>query len=87
MTTQLDSWLALTEEEPIEPDMPILDPHHHFWERPGDVYLLENLLADTGSGHRVNQTVFVECRSMYRTDGPVEMRPVGEVEFLSLIHI
>ena len=82
MTTQLDSWLALTEEEPIEPDMPILDPHHHFWERPGDVYLLENLLADTGSGHRVNQTVFVECRSMYRTDGPVEMRPVGEVEFV-----
>ena len=82
MTTQLDSWLALTEEEPIEPGMPILDPHHHFWERPGDVYLLENLLADTGSGHRVNQTVFVECHSMYRTDGPEEMRPVGEVEFV-----
>ena len=82
MTTQLDSWLALTEEDPIEPDMPILDPHHHFWERPGDVYLLENLLADTGSGHRVNQTVFVECHSMYRTEGPVEMRPVGEVEFV-----
>ena len=82
MTTRLDSWLALTEEEAIEPEMPILDPHHHFWERPDDVYLLENLLGDTGSGHRVNQTVFVECRSMYRTDGPPELRSVGEVEFV-----
>ena len=82
MTTRLDSWLALTEEEAIEPEMPILDPHHHFWERPDDVYLLENLLGDTGSGHRVNQTVFVECRSMYRTDGPHELRSVGEVEFV-----
>ena len=80
--TTLDSWLALTEEEAIEPDMPILDPHHHFWERAGDVYLLEQLLADTGSGHRVNQTVFVECRSMYRVGGPPELRPVGEVEFV-----
>ena len=82
MTTRLETWLALTEEDPIEPDMPILDPHHHFWERPDDIYLLENLLGDTRSGHRVNQTVFVECRSMYRTDGPVEMRSVGEVEFV-----
>ncbi len=82
MTTRLDSWLALTEEEPIEPDMPILDPHHHFWERPGDIYLLDNLLDDIGSGHRVAQTVFVECRSMYRTSGPPEMRSVGEVEFV-----
>ena len=81
--TTLDSWLALTEEDPIAPDMPVLDPHHHFWERPGDVYLLEQLLADTSSGHRVNQTVFVECRSMYRTEGPAELRPVGEVEFVA----
>ena len=82
MTTPLESWLALTEEDPIEPEMPILDPHHHFWERPGDIYLLEQLLGDTGSGHRVNQTVFVECRSMYHTGGPPELRSVGEVEFV-----
>ena len=82
MTMDRESWLALTEEDPIEPNMPILDPHHHFWERPGDVYLLENLLGDTRSGHRVNQTVFVECHSMYRTEGPEEMRSVGEVEFV-----
>ncbi len=82
MTTPLDTWLALTEEEAIEPEMPILDPHHHFWERPGDTYLLEQLLGDTGSGHRVNQTVFVECHSMYRAGGPPELRSVGEVEFV-----
>ena len=80
MTTRLEAWPALTEEDAIEPDMPILDPHHHFWERPDDVYLLDNLLGDTGAGHRVNQTVFVECRSMYRTEGPAEMRSGGEVE-------
>ena len=82
MTTRLESWLALTVEDPIEPDMPILDPHHHFWERPDSTYLLENLLGDTRSGHRVNQTVFVECHSQYRTGGPEEMRSVGEVEFV-----
>ena len=82
MTTPLDSWLALTEEDPIEPEMPILDPHHHFWERPDSTYLLENLLGDARAGHRVNQTVFVECHSMYRTDGPEELRSVGEVEFV-----
>ena len=82
MTTQLNSWLDLTQEDPIEPDMPILDPHHHFWERPDSTYLLQNLLADTRSGHRVNQTVFVECHSRYRTSGPEELRSVGEVEFV-----
>ena len=82
MTTRRESWLELTVEDPIEPGMPILDPHHHFWEREGDVYLLENLLGDTRSGHRVNQTVFVECHSQYRTHGPEELRSVGEVEFV-----
>ena len=82
MTTQRESWLELTVEDPIEPGMPILDPHHHFWKREGDIYLLEDLLADTRSGHRINQTVFVECHSEYRTQGPEELRSVGEVEFV-----
>ena len=82
MVTRLDSWLALTEEKPIEPGLPICDPHHHFWDRPDDRYLLDELLRDTGEGHRVVQTVFVECRSMYRTDGATELRPVGEIEFV-----
>ena len=82
MTTQLESWLALTEEEPIEPGLPICDPHHHFWERPDGRYFLDELLRDTGSGHQVAQTVFIECRSMYRQAGPPELQSVGEVEFV-----
>ena len=82
MTTQLESWLALTEEEAIEPGLPICDPHHHFWDRPDGRYFLDELLRDTGSGHRVAQTVFIECHSMYRQAGPPELQSVGEVEFV-----
>src|SRR5436190_3727845 len=70
-------------EDVLEPDLPICDPHHHLWDHPGRRYLLDELLADTGSGHRVVSTVFVECMSMYRADGPEPMRPVGETEFVN----
>ena len=82
-----NDWLALTQEPTLEPEIPICDPHHHFWdfraERvPYQRYLLHELAADINSGHNVRSTVFVEARSMYRTDGPEELRPVGEVEFV-----
>ncbi|PKB67102.1 MAG: amidohydrolase [SAR202 cluster bacterium Io17-Chloro-G4] len=82
-----NAWHALTQEETLEPEIPICDPHHHFWdfrtERiPYQRYLLHELAADINSGHNVKSTVFVEARSMYRADGPEEMRPVGEVEFV-----
>lgn len=82
-----NDWLALTQEPPLEPDLPICDPHHHFWdfrtERiPYQRYLLHELAADINGGHNVRSTVFIEARSMYRADGPEEMRPVGEVEFV-----
>ena len=71
-------------EEILEPDLPICDPHHHLWDYPGKSrYLLEELLADTGSGHRIESTVFVECGSFYREDGPEALRPVGETEFVN----
>lgn len=82
MTSDRAEWLALTAEEPIDPDLPICDPHHHFWDRPGSRYLLDELLQDTGGGHRVTETVFIECSSMYRKDGPEPLRPVGETEFV-----
>jgi len=70
--------------EPIlEPELPICDPHHHLWDHPGSRYLLDELLEDIESGHNVVSTVFVECGSMYRARGPVEMRPVGETEFVN----
>ena len=82
-----NDWLALTEEPTLEPELPICDPHHHFWdfrtERvPYQRYLLHELSADINSGHNVQSTVFIEARSMYRSSGPEEMRPVGEVEFV-----
>jgi predicted TIM-barrel fold metal-dependent hydrolase len=76
-------------EEVIDPDLPICDPHHHLWDRHGDRYLLDELLADTGQAdaqgarHQVRSTVFVECASMYRASGPEPLRPVGETEFVN----
>jgi L-fuconolactonase len=67
-------------EAALDPDLLICDPHHHFWNRGDYRYLLEELRADTGSGHRVGSTVFVECGFGYRGDGPVPFRPVGETE-------
>jgi L-fuconolactonase len=80
-------WLALTPEPTLEPELPICDPHHHLWEfRPEPVpyqrYLLGELVEDLHSGHDVRATVFIEVKARYRTDGPEEMRPVGEIEFI-----
>jgi predicted TIM-barrel fold metal-dependent hydrolase len=90
--------------EPIlEPDLPIIDPHHHLWDRPGQTgrylsapehgfeallrlsprYLLDELLADMGRGHKIVATVYMECGSMYRADGDTAFRPVGETEFVN----
>jgi len=77
------AWLAQVQEAIIDPDQPICDPHHHLWDHPGSRYLLDELLADLGSGHNVVSTVFVECASMYRADGPQALRPVGETEFVN----
>ena len=82
MTTKQESWLELTQEDPIEPDMPICDPHHHFWGLPRGHYFLNELLADMSGGHNIISTVFVECRAMYRKDGPQGMQPIGEMEFV-----
>jgi L-fuconolactonase len=69
-------------ETPLEPDLPICDAHHHLWERAPDVYLLNELLADLAGGHNIVSTVAIECGYGYRHDGPAEMNPVGESEFL-----
>jgi predicted TIM-barrel fold metal-dependent hydrolase len=96
MVTKLEAWLNLTREEAIDPELPICDPHHHLWDHPDDFpenlisashrhvrhYLLKDLLEDTDGGHNIVRTVFIECGSMYRKDGPPEMRPVGQTEFV-----
>jgi len=82
-----DDWLAQVTEDILEPDLPICDTHHHLWDfREGRVdrrYLMDELLADIGNGHNIVSTVFIEARAMYRADGPDEMKPVGEVEFVN----
>src|SRR5271170_5988933 len=78
-----EAWLNQISEPVLEPDLPIIDPHHHLWDHPTSRYLLDEILADTGTGHKVLATVFVECASMYRADGPEAMRPVGETEFVN----
>jgi predicted TIM-barrel fold metal-dependent hydrolase len=78
-------WLDQVAEAPLEPALPIIDPHHHLWDYPkvaNGRYLLDELLADIRSGHNVVATVFMECGSMYRAAGPGSLRPVGETEFV-----
>ena len=75
MATGGNGWLAQTPEETLEPEIPICDPHHHFWvsrPEPADYqqYLLPELAADVGSGHNVRSTVFIEVRCEYRRDLP-----------------
>jgi predicted TIM-barrel fold metal-dependent hydrolase len=74
-------WLALRQEEVLDPARPIVDPHHHLWDRGGQRYLLDDITSDIASGHNVIATVYIEARSMYRAKGPEAFRPVGEVEF------
>lgn len=76
-------WLAKAPAEPIlDPDLEIVDTHHHLWDERGR-YLLDDVLADAGSGHNVTATVFIECHTHYRADGPAELRSVGEIEFVA----
>jgi predicted TIM-barrel fold metal-dependent hydrolase len=76
-----EDWLAQTTEDIIDPKRPIVDPHHHLWDRGGLRYMIEEMSDDIASGHNIVATVYVDCRSMYRASGPEAFRPVGEVEF------
>jgi L-fuconolactonase len=75
-------WLDQVQEIALDPGLPIVDPHHHLWDHPAHRYLLDELLADTGSGHNIVATVFVECGSMFRASGPEALKPIGETEFV-----
>jgi L-fuconolactonase len=78
-----NEWLSQLSENIIDPDRPICDPHHHLWDHPDSRYLLDELLVDTRSGHNIVSTVFVECSSMFRAEGVLAMKPVGETEFVN----
>lgn len=75
-----DAWLALRSEPIIDPALPIVDPHHHLWQRAAP-YFVPELLEDLRSGHDIRATVYVECSSMYRADGDPRRACLGEVEY------
>jgi hypothetical protein len=76
-------WLAGLTETILDPAQPIIDPHHHLWKARPDAYLLDDLVADMQSGHNVKASVFIQCGSEYRKEGPPELRPVGETVFVA----
>ncbi len=83
-----NDWLISVEEEILEPDLPICDPHHHLWDKNANQqiqprYLLDEILQDTSSGHNIVSTVFIECGAMFKKEGPEHFRPVGETEFVN----
>jgi L-fuconolactonase len=74
-------------EAALEPDLPIIDSHHHLWKGNEQLaaytldYMPEDLIEDA-RGHNVIATVYMECHWEYRKDGPEALRPVGETEFV-----
>ena len=80
-----EDWLATRQEAVIDPDQPIIDAHHHLFDRPGKSYLVEDFKADIGTSLNLCATVFVQARSFYRTNGPELFRPVGETEFAASV--
>ncbi len=81
-------WLALRQEEALDPERPIVDPHHHLWgERQWTglmhAYLAPQLLEDMAGSHNVVKSVFVDCISNYDPEREPHMRPVGETAFVA----
>lgn len=79
-----EAWLARATPEPaLEPQLPIVDPHLHFWHhKSGYRYFVEEFAKDVAEcGHNIEGTVFIECNAMYRAHGPEHLKPVGETEF------
>lgn len=79
------AWLAKLSEDVLEPDLPIVDPHHHLWNHHGNTYFLDQLMADINTGHNIVATVFLQCFWAYRETGPDAMKPVGETEFVASV--
>lgn len=78
-----EAWLAKNQEPILEPGLPIIDPHHHIWDRHGETYLLADLLRDTSTGHDIRATVFIQCASMYDETEERARQPLGETRFMT----
>ena len=78
-------WLNQHIEDPILPNFPIIDPHHHLWDVGFGRYYIEELLEDiNSSGHNIEATVYIMSSSntkIYAKDGLEEFKPLTEIEF------
>jgi len=52
------------------PDVPIIDAHHHLFDRPTLRYLFDDYLATSVSGHRIIAAVYIETRPMAHPTAP-----------------
>jgi predicted TIM-barrel fold metal-dependent hydrolase len=80
---ELKLWHERYTEAALEPELPIIDAHHHMWDRPPERYALDELLAEFACGHDIRASVFVECTAMFRADGPEALKPAGETEYVN----
>ena len=83
-------WLQQQDEDILEPELPIIDPHHHLWDKNDHHhvqprYLLDEILEDIDCGHNIVATVFIECGAMFKKEGAEHLRAVGETEFVAEI--
>ncbi len=78
-----DEWLKQVHEDALDPEVEIVDPHHHLWMRPGQPYLMPEFAEDLATGHNVVSTVYAECHSMYRQSDPEALQSLGETEFVT----
>jgi L-fuconolactonase len=80
-----EQWLQRHGEDVLEPELPIVDAHHHFYDRPNWRYLSDEYRADACSGHRVRASVYMQALTRYRTSGPEALEPVGETEYVAKV--
>jgi predicted TIM-barrel fold metal-dependent hydrolase len=73
-------WLSRRCEEALDPELPIIDPHHHIWAWLN--YGLDDFLADICAGHNIRATVHIECGLARDEADPEHLRPVGETRYL-----
>jgi predicted TIM-barrel fold metal-dependent hydrolase len=77
-------WLDQVVEDIVEPELPILDPHHHMWPQgQGLPYTRNDLHRDAGAGHNVVKTIFMECGSAYNREAPEHLRSLGETKYIA----
>ena len=72
-------------EAPIDPEIPIVDAHHHLFDHPGWRYLPKEFHEDISTAGNVVGSVFIQGNWMYRTEGPESLRPVGETDWVASV--